>query len=171
MGFLKFHHWQVGRCLEVCPNELHLAIMLMKNWIQRNEYTNQKFVIDLYKLHNWREESWWWVAIVGRHPPTGSPMMGNNWYTCGCWPHILDDIFSAWIESYKRAVISPLHFDEWPVKIDVPNSMSYLKWTPMFEGCMVKCESKSRHNKNTYWNEIGVDVQKFDSHCKSAIVT
>lgn len=31
--------------------------------------------------------------------------------------------------------------------VDVPNSESNLKWTPMFEWCMVVCRFKNRHKK------------------------
>ena len=35
-------------------------------------------------------------------------------------------------------------------RVDVPNLVFDLKWTPIFEWCMVGCESKNGHQQDMY---------------------
>ena len=44
-------------------------------------------------------------------------------------------------------------------KVGVPNTVTYLKWTPIIEWCVVWCESKNRSQKDTCSKEIGLHVQ------------
>ena len=44
-------------------------------------------------------------------------------------------------------------------EVDVPNSVSNLKWTPIFEWFMVGCESKKNNNKTCVEKEIGPQTQ------------
>ena len=44
-------------------------------------------------------------------------------------------------------------------KVDVPISISDLKWILVFEWCMVGWGSKNGHQKDICWKEIGLYVQ------------
>ena len=40
--------------------------------------------------------------------------------------------------------------------VNVPNSITYLNWTPIFDWCVVRCESKNRHQKDMCSKGIGL---------------
>lgn len=44
-------------------------------------------------------------------------------------------------------------------KVDVPNSRSNLKWTPIFEWWMVGCEYENERQKYMFLNEIILHIE------------
>ena len=52
--------------------------------------------------------------------------------------------------------------------VNVPNPSYDLKWTPIFQWCMVGCESKSGHQKDMLEKEkkIGLCAQNFVNYPK-----
>ena len=45
------------------------------------------------------------------------------------------------------------------IKVDVPNSVTYLNWTPILEWYVVRCGSKSRNQKDLCLEEIRLHAQ------------
>lgn len=46
------------------------------------------------------------------------------------------------------------------LKVVVPNLVLDLKWTPIFELCIVGCGSKNKHTQKTCFRKIPTDVMK-----------
>ena len=44
-------------------------------------------------------------------------------------------------------------------KVDEPNLITYLNWTPIFEWCVVRCGSKNGYQKDMCLKEIGLHAQ------------
>ena len=42
----------------------------------------------------------------------------------------------------------------WPSPVN-----TYLKWTPIFEWCVIRCRFKNKHKKGMCLNDIGLCVQ------------
>lgn len=51
-------------------------------------------------------------------------------------------------EILPNMIVSKFHKKLYLIKVDVPNPVSNLKQTPIFEWCTVACESKNGHLKN-----------------------
>ena len=51
-------------------------------------------------------------------------------------------------------------------KVDVPNSITYLKHTPISEWYVVKRGSKNAYQNNAYLNEIKLTCSKYDNYSK-----
>ena len=54
-------------------------------------------------------------------------------------------------------------------KLDMPNLVTYLNWTPIFEWYAVGCCSKSIFNKDASLKEIGLDIQNNINNLGSTI--
>ena len=44
-------------------------------------------------------------------------------------------------------------------KVDIPNSITYFDWTPLFEWYVVRCSSKNGDQKDMCLKEIGLHAQ------------
>ena len=44
-------------------------------------------------------------------------------------------------------------------KVDEPNTVAYLNWTPIFEWCVVRCGSKNRCQKDMFSKDVGLHAQ------------
>jgi len=47
------------------------------------------------------------------------------------------------------------------IKVDVPKSNTILTWTPIFEWCVVRCETKNWYQKHMCWKEIWIACSKY----------
>ena len=45
------------------------------------------------------------------------------------------------------------------IKVDLPNLVTYLDWTPIFEWYVVICDSKNRYETDMCLKEIGLRAQ------------
>ena len=50
--------------------------------------------------------------------------------------------------------------------VDMPNSITYLDQTPIFEWYLVRCGSKNRYQKDMCIEEIGLTCSKYDNHSR-----
>ena len=45
------------------------------------------------------------------------------------------------------------------IEVSRPNSVTYLNWTPIFAGWVVRCRYKNGHKKDVCFKKIGVRAQ------------